>query len=277
MGLTADDPCVWLKETLSEVRRGIPLLRRYGQHLMSDCRLGTLFAESLARLDVDTVLEVGAGPGLLTKFVGRVVKQLVAVELDIKFLRFGVRLVEEEPNVEYLLGDGLKMIEKGVLRADAIVSNTPYSITGPLIASVVKSNIPYALITLQKEVGERLVALPGGRNYGRVTVLVQKFMKPVIVDYVSPESFYPPPKVWSALVLLKRYREWTCKDELFEKLLKCVFNQRRRRAIKVVRECFRRLADVAPTDEHLKSLIGEKRVYQLSVDDFNTLIEMIRE
>ncbi|MEM0015403.1 MAG: 16S rRNA (adenine(1518)-N(6)/adenine(1519)-N(6))-dimethyltransferase RsmA [Zestosphaera sp.] len=276
MGFDAGDPCVWLKNILSDIERGTPLLRRYGQHLMTDCRLGTLFMESLSRLGVSTVLEVGAGPGLLTKFIVRAVKHLVAVELDVRFSRYGSRLVREEPKVEYLLGDGLKMVKERVVRADAVVSNTPYSITGPFIASIVKSNIPYALITLQKEVGERLIASPGSREYGRVTVLVQSFMKPSIVDYVSPESFHPPPKVWSALVLLERRREWTRGDELFEELLKCLFNQRRRKASKVFRECSTRLAGVTPAAEELKALVGERRVYQLNVDEFNALAEMIR-
>ncbi len=275
MGFSDEDLCAWLKEETLDLVRRIPLARRYSQHLMVDCRLGNLFAEVLSRLGVETAVELGAGPGLLTRFISRVTRHLVAVELDFRFLQLGSRVAGKEFNVEYLLGDGLKLLERGTLRVDAVVSNTPYSITGPFIASIIKSNIPYALITLQREVGERLVAAPGGRRYGSVTVLTKRYMKPEIVGYISPESFYPPPRVWSAVVLLKRHREWVEGDELFEELLRCVFNQRRKKALKVVNACLSKISAAVPRYEALRALLGEKRVHQMSVEDFNNLMEVL--
>lgn len=275
MGFSDEDLCAWLKEETLDLMRRVPLARRYSQHLMIDCRLGNLFAEVLSRLGVETAVELGAGPGLLTRFISRVTKHLVAVELDFKFLQLGSRVASEELNVEYLLGDGLKLLERGVLRVDAVVSNTPYSITGPFIASIIKSNIPYALITLQREVGERLIAAPGSRRYGSITVLTKRYMKPEVVDYISPESFYPPPRVWSAMVLLRRHRDWVEGDELFEELLRCVFNQRRKKALKVVNACVSKISTTVPRCEELRTLLGGKRVHQMSVEDFNNLVEVI--
>lgn len=269
-----DDPCSWLKKVSAEVIKELPLMRRYSQHVMVDCKLGYLFRETLTRLDVKTAIEIGAGPGLLTKFVRDVVKYLIAVELDIKFLKFGRKLVDEEPNVEYLMGDGLKLLSSNALRVDAVVSNTPYSLTGPLLASIVKSNIPYALLTLQKEVSDRLVAKPNSKSYGRITVFIQNFMKPEIIDYVSPTAFYPPPKVWSALVLLKRRRKWGEEHKIFEELIKCVFNQRRKKAFKIVRECVDKLSLREIEDSTLRDLVGERRVYELSVETFDTIVKL---
>jgi 16S rRNA (adenine1518-N6/adenine1519-N6)-dimethyltransferase len=270
-----DDPCSWLKKVSAEVIKELPLTKRYSQHVMVDCKLGYLFRENLSRLNVRSAVEIGAGPGLLTKFIKDSVNYLIAVELDIKFLKFGSRLISEEPNVEYLMSDGLKLLDSKVLRVDAVVSNTPYSLTGPLLASIVKSNIPYALLTLQKEVGERLVAEPGSRSYGRATVFVQNFMKPEIIDYVSPTSFYPPPKVWSALLLLRRYRVWREEDETLEKLIKCLFNQRRKKALKIVKECVDKLSPRRLEESELRNLIGEKRVYELSASTINAIHELI--
>lgn len=219
-------------------------------------------------------MELGAGPGILTKFIKDVVSYLVAVEIDIKFLKFGSKLVSEEPNVEYLLGDGLKLLSSNALRVDAVVSNTPYSLTGPLLASIIKSNIPYALLTLQREVCERLVATPGTRSYGRVTVFVQSFMKPEVIDYLSPTTFYPPPKVWSALVLLKRLREWREEDKTFEEFVRCVFNQRRKKALKVVKECIDKLSLKELEDNILRDLLNTKRVYELSVSTLNLVMRL---
>ncbi|MEM4697244.1 MAG: 16S rRNA (adenine(1518)-N(6)/adenine(1519)-N(6))-dimethyltransferase RsmA, partial [Zestosphaera sp.] len=221
-----------------------------------------------------SAMEIGAGPGLLTKFIKDAVKYLVAVEIDIKFLKFGIELASEEPNIEYLMSDGLKLLNNNALRVDAVVSNTPYSLTGPLLASIVKSNIPYALLTLQKEVSERLVATPSNKSYGRVSVFIQSFMKPEIIDYVSPTAFYPPPKVWSALVLLKRRREWREEDKIFEEFIKCVFNQRRKKALKIVRECTDKLSLKEIGDSILRDLIGDKRVYELNVETFNVLMKL---
>ncbi len=270
-----DDPCSWLKKVSAEVIKELPLTKRYSQHVMVDCKLGYLFRENLSRLNVMSAVEIGAGPGLLTKFVKDSVKYLIAVELDIKFLEFGSKLISEEPNVEYLMSDGLKLLDNKVLRVDAVVSNTPYSLTGPLIASIVKSNIPYALLTLQKEVGERLVAKPGSKSYGRVTVFVQNFMKPEIIDYVSPTSFYPPPKVWSVLLLLRRHRMWREEDETLEKLIKCLFNQRRKKALKIVKECVDKLSLSKLEESKLRNLIGEKRVYELSALTINTIYKLM--
>jgi 16S rRNA (adenine1518-N6/adenine1519-N6)-dimethyltransferase len=275
MACLRDDPCSWLKKVSAEVIKELPLTKRYSQHVMVDCKLGYLFRENLSRLNVRSAVEIGAGPGLLTKFIKDSVNYLIAVELDIKFLKFGSRLISEEPNVEYLMSDGLKLLDSKVLRVDAVVSNTPYSLTGPLLASIVKSNIPYALLTLQKEVGERLVAEPGSRSYGRATVFVQNFMKPEIIDYVSPTSFYPPPKVWSALLLLRRYRVWREEDETLEKLIKCLFNQRRRKALKIVKECVDKLSPRRLEESELRNLIGEKRVYELSASTINAIHELI--
>jgi 16S rRNA (adenine1518-N6/adenine1519-N6)-dimethyltransferase len=275
MACLRDDPCSWLKKVSAEVIKELPLTKRYSQHVMVDCKLGYLFRENLSRLNVRSAVEIGAGPGLLTKFIKDSVNYLIAVELDIKFLKFGSRLISEEPNVEYLMSDGLKLLDSKVLRVDAVVSNTPYSLTGPLLASIVKSNIPYALLTLQKEVGERLVAEPGSRSYGRATVFVQNFMKPEIIDYVSPTSFYPPPKVWSTLLLLRRYRVWREEDETLEKLIKCLFNQRRKKALKIVKECVDKLSPRRLEESELRNLIGEKRVYELSASTINAIHELI--
>ncbi|MEM4471173.1 MAG: 16S rRNA (adenine(1518)-N(6)/adenine(1519)-N(6))-dimethyltransferase RsmA [Zestosphaera sp.] len=269
-----NDLCLWLKKVSAEIIKELPLMRRYSQHIMIDCKLGYLFREALLKLNVKSAMEIGAGPGLLTKFIKDAVKYLVAVEIDIKFLKFGIELASEEPNIEYLMSDGLKLLNSNALRVDAVVSNTPYSLTGPLLASIVKSNIPYALLTLQKEVSERLVATPSNKSYGRVSVFIQSFMKPEIIDYVSPTAFYPPPKVWSALVLLRRRREWREEDKIFEEFIKCVFNQRRKKALKIVRECTDKLSLKEIGDSILRDLIGDKRVYELNVETFNALMKL---
>ncbi|MEM0025079.1 MAG: 16S rRNA (adenine(1518)-N(6)/adenine(1519)-N(6))-dimethyltransferase RsmA [Zestosphaera sp.] len=269
-----NDLCLWLKKVSAEIIKELPLMRRYSQHIMIDCKLGYLFREALLKLNAKSAMEIGAGPGLLTKFIKDAVKYLVAVEIDIKFLKFGIELASEEPNIEYLMSDGLKLLNNNALRVDAVVSNTPYSLTGPLLASIVKSNIPYALLTLQKEVSERLVATPSNKSYGRVSVFIQSFMKPEIIDYVSPTAFYPPPKVWSALVLLRRRREWREEDKIFEEFIKCVFNQRRKKALKIVRECTDKLSLKEIGDSMLRDLIGDKRVYELNVETFNVLMKL---
>lgn len=234
---------------------------------MVDCKLGMAFLKAVKELNVRNAMELGAGAGLLTKFLTPVVNHLIAVEIDVRLAKYLTTIVEDHSNVSVILGDGLHLLKSCALKVDAIISNTPYSITGPLIASIVKSNVRYGILTLQKEVADRLVSSAGSSNYGRITAFTNIYMRPKILSIFSPDSFYPRPKVWSALLVLERVRSWSSEESILEELIKCLFNQRKRKATKVLGKCVEDLNLSLEGLNLVKDKLKDLRVFELSPND----------
>ncbi|MCD6324054.1 MAG: ribosomal RNA small subunit methyltransferase A [Desulfurococcales archaeon] len=246
-----------MKAALSKLRRELRLLKREGQHLMKDCGIGEAFISALEGLRPKSCVEIGAGLGFLTRFIRRSCSNVIAVELDLRLLPYLKGYVSDLLNVHIVGGDGLHIISGGHL-CDTIVSNTPYKITGPLIAGIVKSAAKAAAIMVQQEVADRLTSPPGDRKYGRLTAFVNSFMSVERVRTFPPESFFPRPKVNSTLIVLKRFREWSPSMLGYERFLRDLFTQRRKVLGKVLRETFHCVKTDVADD------IRKLRVYQLS-------------
>ncbi len=272
------DVCVWMNAKIRELRSKLPKpLRRLSQHFMSSCRIGYAFCKALLNLKPNCVFELGAGVGFLTRFISVCSPQVVAVEIDYRLASILRENLLDLPNVHLLLGDGLQFLRSDCLRADVLVSNSPYSVTGPLLSSYVKSGLKVALLTLQEEVAERVRARPGSRGYGRISVLVQVFNDVYVMNRFPPNYFIPRPKVASRLVLLRRKRVWRKEYELLEELTKCVFSQRRRRASKVMRYCLMKMGYAEPIiSKVIKDVLREDlRVYELEPDTYFKLIKSL--
>jgi len=171
--------------------------------------------ERIARLAAvgpeDRVLEIGAGLGSLTLALAATGAAVTAVEVD-------PRLVAALASV---VPDGVRVVEADALRADwaellappgsgwVLVANLPYNVAATLVVDLLE-HVPAVrrmLVMVQREVGERLAATPGGREYGAVSVRVAYFATARLVGRVSPEVFHPRPKVESALVAIERRPE----------------------------------------------------------------------
>ncbi len=246
---------------------GIKARKKLSQHFIVDDKLLDEVLGHVARLKPVNVIEIGTGLGLLTASLGDIVKYVATVELDGRLATVAKDFIYEEVGnaVDLVVGDGVLLLRSGLRSVDTVVSNVPYGITGPLIDSVIKSNCRAAVLTLQKEVAERLAASPGDRGYSRLTVMVNTFMKVELGGLYPPTSFVPKPKVDSMVVVLNRYRNWSDCWRGYEDLVRCLFNQRRKMARKVLRGCI----DGGVSAEHLAildSLVGSRRVYQLEVE-----------
>ncbi|MEM3995619.1 MAG: 16S rRNA (adenine(1518)-N(6)/adenine(1519)-N(6))-dimethyltransferase RsmA [Pyrobaculum sp.] len=221
--------------------------RRLGQHFLRDAEVARYIA-SLVPEGLD-VIEVGPGRGALTFLLAERARRVYAIEVD-------PRLAEElrasaPPNVEVVVGDALEVEWP---RADFFVSNIPYSITSPLLLRLARHRLP-AVVTVQKEVAERLKASPGEENYGRLTVAVRCHYEVEVLRFLPPHVFSPPPRVYSAVVRLTP-REPCVEDfAAFEKFTAFLFSARR----KTLRRL--RLGD------------SDKRVYQLSLEE---IVELFR-
>lgn len=185
------------------------------------------------------VLEVGPGFGVLTRELAKASKKVVTIELDKRLFPVLDYTLEEFDNVNIIEGDVLKIDLNGVLKEEfgdkkiSVAANLPYYITTPIITMLLEGKFPIKkiVVMVQKEVAERLCADAGSKDYGAISVLCRYYTNPRIVTIVPAESFYPAPKVDSAVVCLDVCEEPNVKPEdekMFFKVVKGAFSQRRK-------------------------------------------------
>ncbi|MBR5809273.1 MAG: 16S rRNA (adenine(1518)-N(6)/adenine(1519)-N(6))-dimethyltransferase RsmA [Clostridia bacterium] len=208
-----------------------------GQNFLLDPQVLDKIADA-ADID-DGVLEVGPGFGVLTKRLCQTGKKVVSVEIDKRLI----------PVLDYTLQefDNVKIIEKDILKTDvkalideefdgkkiSVAANLPYYITTPIITKLIEEKLPIKniVVMVQKEVAERIAAKPGKKDYGAISVLCQYYTNPRLVTIVPKGSFYPAPKVDSAVLCMEvqdKPNVEVSDEKLFFKVVKAAFAQRRK-------------------------------------------------
>jgi 16S rRNA (adenine1518-N6/adenine1519-N6)-dimethyltransferase len=206
--------------------------QRLGQHFLYDISILDRIIHSADLSSNDTVVEIGPGPGILTKLLAATVRKVIAIEID-KHLHEKLRVyLSDARNVELIHGDALKYPYEDIGGFKA-VANIPYYITTPLIFRLLdaKASLASMTLTVQKEVAERIVARPGGKDYGVLSVSAQYYSSPSIKFIISKEAFRPIPRVDSAVVhmkILKRPPVTIKDEELFFRVVKTAFSMRRK-------------------------------------------------
>jgi 16S rRNA (adenine1518-N6/adenine1519-N6)-dimethyltransferase len=228
---------------------------------------------------MDTVLEVGAGIGHLTKFLCKNVAKVYAIEVDPRLVKVLQDRFNETENVDIIYGDILKV---KIPQFNKIVCNPPYSISSPLIFKLLQNSFEIGIMTLQKDFAKRLVAKEGNKEYGRLTVMASLKANIKVLDYVPPEAFYPIPEVESAIVeIVPLNREdsvlnWTN----FSEFIRIVFNQRNKKLrnglISFLKN--RYSIDEEKIEEILEKLPHlEERVYKLNPESLSSLFNKINQ
>lgn len=184
--------------------------KKLGQHYLIDAEV---LAKIVRAADVkkdELVLEIGAGPGILTKALAQAGANVLAVEFDRDFCHLLQDEFHNWRNVHVLCEDALRLdlnsLQREAKPYKKIVANIPYQITNPLVRKILSpgSQIETAVLLIQKEVAERLCAQPGNSNRGLLTVMVELYGKIESIADVPPTAFWPSPKVDSTVVRLKR-------------------------------------------------------------------------
>lgn len=147
----------------------------------------------------DTVLEIGPGLGFLTEQLARTVTKVIAIEKDKRLEPILTQELRGYGNIEYIWADAL---ETDWPKFNKIIANIPYSISAPLTFKLLEYEFDKAVICYQKEFAEKMVTEAGTNDYGRLSVMVQYYFEPKILEVVPKDAFYPQPKVDSAIVSL---------------------------------------------------------------------------
>lgn len=223
---------------------GLAPKKSFGQNFLQDAAICERIADLAAPAGTGTVLEIGAGLGALTAPLCDRCERVVAVERD----RDLIPLLEDR----FAGVAGLTLVEADAVRADwaellakgppprAVAGNLPYQITGRLLRRIVEhaAHIARAVVMVQREVADRLVAAPSSESYGALSVFVQAAFAVERAIVVSPGSFAPPPKVGSAVVVLvpqARAEE----TPMFREVVQKAFGARRKK----LRNAWRALAE----------------------------------
>lgn len=242
--------------------------KKLGQHFLTDLNIAQKIVDSL-QSDVEDVLEIGPGMGVLTQFlIQRPACNVHVIEIDKESVAYlhshypGIKAVWEE---DFLKAD----LRSKFLREFIVIGNFPYNISSQIFFRILefRNEIPEVVGMIQKEVAERIASQNGTKIYGILSVLLQAFYD---IDYlftVSEGVFHPPPKVKSAVIRLRRNdrKALPCSESLFIAVVKAAFNQRR----KMLRNSLRSVCQEVPEEFALK------RPEQLSVQDFIELTVQI--
>jgi 16S rRNA (adenine1518-N6/adenine1519-N6)-dimethyltransferase len=194
---------------------GLRPRRRLGQHFLVDPSILARIAAAADLGSGDTVLEVGTGPGTLTRHLCAAARQVISIELDERMLEFARGELAGQANLELLCGDVLERksaVSRSVLQRLAahasakVVANLPYSVATPFLVGLFEQapQVTLAVVLVQREVALRLVAAPGGGAYGPPTLLLGYWARASMLWDVPAGAFVPPPRVTSTLVRLAR-------------------------------------------------------------------------
>jgi 16S rRNA (adenine1518-N6/adenine1519-N6)-dimethyltransferase len=223
--------------TPTEARRliaalGIHPSKKLGQNFLVDANISRIILDAARIRPDETVLEIGPGLGALTGELAVGARRVVAIERDKRLCRY---LREKLPAVELIEGDAL---EVPLPACDKVVANLPYSISTPILERLVETEpSPRAMVlTLQREVAERLSAKPGTKDYGALTLFTQLRYHSTTLRVVSSGCFYPRPHVESAVIALDRRepRVRLSPGAPFHQIVRQGFSQRRKMLRKLV-------------------------------------------
>jgi 16S rRNA (adenine1518-N6/adenine1519-N6)-dimethyltransferase len=248
--------------------------RSLGQHFLLDQNLTGRIARAAGDLSTSTVIEVGPGPGGLTRsLLAAGAARVIAIEKDERCIAALAPLVAAYPDrLTVIAGDALTL-DVSTLGPPPrrIVANLPYNIATPLLLGWLRSINAFAGLTLmfQKEVAERIVAKPGSPDYGRLSVIVQWLCEADLAFFVDKRAFMPPPKVDSAVVTLspRRHPQADAGWESLAAVTAAAFGQRR----KMLRVALRPLN----LDPAAAAIDGRRRGETLSVEEFCALAQVL--
>lgn len=216
-------------------RFNIHAKHRLGQNFLVRAGVVKAIAEAAELTEESCVLEIGPGIGILTQALARTGAAVTAVEIDKSLEKVLLHTLEPYENINIIYEDILKLNLYELMQGKIwkIAANLPYYITTPILIYLIQTELPISLFVfmIQKEVAARIMASPGTKDYGALTLAIQFYCTAEIVMDVPPSSFIPKPAVMSTVLKLKKRKEPAVKvkdKKLFFSMVKIAFGQRRK-------------------------------------------------
>lgn len=267
----------YTKEVLKN--HGFTFSKSLGQNFLIDGNIVRKICEEGSITKDDNVLEIGPGIGTLTEELSLRAKKVVAIELDNKLLPILEDTLKDYSNIDIIHGDVLEVDLKKIIEEKftpgpiKVVANLPYYITTPIIGRLIEEDLGFhsIIVMVQKEVADRIIAVPGSKDFSSLSVFVQYYTKPEIILKVPNTVFMPRPKVDSAVLNLKLNKQKINLEdkELFFKIIKAAFSQRRKTLANSLTS-----KELGIKKKEVKEILKKsnidpkKRAEDLSVEDF---------
>ena len=257
--------------------------KNLGQHFLTDLNIASRIADTVDAYPDIPVLEVGPGMGVMTQYLVEKPRDLKVVEIDresVEYLKHTL-FSEETPtgSSPIIEGDFLRMDLNQVFdgRQFVLTGNYPYDISSQIFFKMLdnKELIPCCTGMMQREVALRIASEPGTKAYGILSVLIQAWYDVEYLFTVDEHVFNPPPKVKSAVIRMTRntVTDLGCDEQLFKRLVKTVFNQRRKMLRVSLKQMFTN--DIQPRPGFYEHDIMTRRPEQLTIQQFVELTNMV--
>jgi len=277
-----------LKSVQSLIKKyGIRPKKRLGQHFLIAQPTAKKIVCSLDIQSDDVVMEIGCGPGVMTELVAERASRVYAVDSDSSLINIAKAELAAYTNIVWICNDILQLnLDRTIPRTQGrrikVIGNLPYNISTPTIFWMIenRARISRAIIMLQKEVALRIVAAPGGKDYGILSVLTQVSARCKKLFDVSAKHFIPPPDVTSSVIMMDfEGASHSIEDvDWFKSVVKGAFGKRRktlRNALLGARD-LKLSADQIDNALEASSIDGKRRPETLSIDEFVVLSETLR-
>ena len=288
----------FLKQRMEEA--GIRPVSKFGQNFLIDLNLVNMIADSANITEQDIVVEVGTGTGSLTGLIAQKARHVITVEIDQNLWQLAQEELSSFSNITFLQQDVLRnknnlspvfldTIRSEMAKAEGtrlkLVANLPYNIATPLITNLLTLDdiVPTSMtVTIQKELAERIVARPGTKEFGALSLWIQAQCHPEVVRLMSPKVFWPRPKVESAIIHIETdfdKRSRIPDLTYYHRFVRKLFIHRRKLLRGVLVSVFKNELTKQQVDNILEgiNLTGKVRAEQLAAPVIFELCERFRQ
>jgi 16S rRNA (adenine1518-N6/adenine1519-N6)-dimethyltransferase len=238
--------------------------KRFGQNFLVDHRIINQIISTISPKNDDSIIEIGPGKGAITFPIIEYLDHLSVIEIDRDLV--SMLKSKEQEKLTIYQADALTFDFSQIPNKLRVIGNLPYNISSPLLFHLLdyRKQIIDMTFMLQKEVVDRIVASPGNKIYGRLSVMMQAFYEVELMFVVPKESFEPQPKIESAILYLKTREQPLVKNSKpLEEIVKLAFSQRR----KTLKNCLKSVLNQSQTEIDLS-----QRAEMLSTENFVTLM-----
>lgn len=256
--------------------------KQLGQHFLINPDVLSIIVEAGEVSSTDVVIEIGAGLGCLTAALAERAKSVIAIEVDSLLYEELQFQFSTEPTVQIIHADVLAL-EFALLfppnTKPKVIANLPYGITAPVLWKLLEhaNHVSSCVLMMQREVAERIVAPPGGKDYGALTIGVAYYADATLVGILSPQNFFPAPQVDSALLKLtmrEKARVVVEDETFFFRVVREAFRGRR----KMLKNSLRRFASAETLNEIFTELniAPQRRAETLDITEFAALANLLQ-